>query len=57
MLTIYEQDKMACMVQMQDFILPSPISYNIGVDSFCVQNSSHELELYRYSNIGAAFYS
>ena len=56
-LMIYEQDKFASLSQLNEYILPSPIYYVEVTDSFILQNSSFELESYRYSSIGANFNS
>jgi Bardet-Biedl syndrome 9 protein len=56
-LMIYEQDKFASLSQLNEYILPSPLFYVEVTDSFILQNSSMELESYRYSSIGANFNS
>ncbi len=36
MLSVYENDKLSCCVQLNDFLLPGSISYNPIIDSFVV---------------------
>ena len=55
MLMIYEQDKLVCLCQISDFILPGPLAYHPNTDTFIIQNSNLEIESYRYSLIGAVF--
>lgn len=56
-LMIYEQDKLASLSSLNDYILPSPLLYASVTDSFIIQNSGYDLESYRYSSIGANFNS
>lgn len=53
MLMIFEADKLSCMAQIQDFVLPGPLVYYPVLDCFAIQNSNYEVEVYRYSSIGA----
>jgi len=55
MLMIYDQDKLVCMCQINDFILPGPLAYHPIIDCFVLQNSNLEIECYRYALIGAVF--
>ncbi|KAL4441100.1 hypothetical protein ABPG74_002050 [Tetrahymena malaccensis] len=53
LLMIIESDQVTAGVQLQEFLLPSPISYNSATDQIVLQNSSYEIEAYKISNIGA----
>ena len=54
-LMIFEQDKFSCICQISDFILPSPSEYLNHFDSLILQNSSYEIESYRYNSLSSGF--
>ena len=55
MLMIYEQDKLSFLVQIDNFILPSPLEYFPVIDSFILQNSCCELESFKYATISTNY--
>ena len=57
MLMVFEADKLSCMCQINDFVLPGPLVYYPVLDCFAIQNSNYEVEVYRYSSIGAIYNS
>ena len=57
MLMIFEADKLSCMSQINDFVLPGPLVYYPVLDCFAIQNSNYEVEVYRYASIGAIYNS
>ena len=53
MLMVFEADKLSCMSQINDFVLPGPLVYYSLLDCFAIQHSNYEVEVYRYASIGA----
>lgn len=54
MIMIFEADRLSCMAQINDFVLPGPLVYYPVLDCIAIQNSNYEVEVYRYAAIGAA---
>ena len=55
MLSFCDLSKIFCSVQLNNFITPGPIEYVPKVDCIVIQNSSYEIEAYKYDAIFTKF--
>lgn len=51
MLQFCDLNKIFCSIKLNNFIIPGPIEYIPRVDCICIQNSSYEIETYKYEAI------
>ena len=53
-LMFFEQDAVSFIRPLPNSLIPSPICYLFKTDSFIIQNSTYEIECYKYQSLSAA---
>lgn len=53
MLAFYDMNKMVCSMQVKNFIIPGPIIFVPELNYLILQNSSYQLQAFKYENVFA----